>query len=214
MNRRFWLALLLMAPGVLVGASIAASPDPAGGWSYPLGQRLLYVHVPMAWVAYAGFLAAAVTAGLLLARGPGLSGRLLRSLTEVTCVYAATALATGLAWSYEFALYDPLADPKVLTTLVLVATLAGLWALAASTPPGRRHELLAGLTLVGVVTVPASYLASRLASPHPDFTRPEQTLDPAMALPLVIASVGFLLLFMGIVIVRTRMLGAEEGSPW
>ncbi len=132
----------------------------------------------------------------------------------MTCIYAASALVTGLAWSYEFALYDPLADPKVLTTLVLVATLAGLWALAASTPPGRRHELLAGLTLIGVVTVPASYLASRLASPHPDFTRPEQTLDPAMGLPLAIASIGFLLLFMGLVTVRTRMLGLEEGTPW
>lgn len=199
---------------MLVGVSIAASPDPAGGWSYPLGQRLLYVHVPLAWVAYAGFLAAAVTAGLLLSRGPGDAGRVLRSLTEVTCVYGATALVTGLAWSYEYALYDPLADPKVLTTLVLVATLAGLWALAASTPPGRRHELLAGLTLVGVVTVPASYLASRLASPHPDFTRPEQTLDPAMAWPLILASIGFLMLFVGIVLVRARMLKLEEGIPW
>lgn len=218
MNHTPLLAVLLLLPALLVGGAIALSPSPAecdpaapapGCWQNALGQRLLYIHVPLAWVAYAGFAVAVGAAVAVLARGAPQAGRLMRATTEVTTVYAAGALATGFAWSYEF-VFDPLQDPKVLTTMVLVAVLAGLWALAAATPAHRRDELVASLTLVGFVAVPASFLASRLVTPHPDFTRIEQTLSPEMSLLLAVASLGFLLLHAGLTWLRHRTLALEE----
>lgn len=172
------------------------------------------MHVPLAWVAYAGFLVAAFAAVIVLTRTSAPAARWMRAANEATCIFAASALAAGLAWSYEFQLYSPLADPKVLATLVLVAVLAGLWLLAASAHPARRDDLVAALTLVGFAAVPASYLASRLTSPHPDFTRPSESIDPTMLALLLVATVGFACLKAAIVWLRARQLTLEEASSW
>lgn len=213
--RRALVALLALAPAPLVGGAIAASPDPSGPWTYLLGQRLLYIHVPLLWVAYVGFLAAVVAAVVVLARGDEEAARWMRAANEVTTIFAATGLAAGLAWSYEFQLFDPLADPKVLTTVVLVAALGGLWTLAASANPARRDRLVASLTVVAFAAVPASYLASRLATPHPDFTQPAQSIDGSMMGLLLVATLGFALFYIALVWTRTRVMRFEEArQPW
>jgi heme exporter protein C len=210
------------ASSLLVGGAIAISPTPTeclpgarvpGCWEYALGQRLLYVHVPLAWVAYAGFLAATIAAVLVLTREDDRAGRWMRAANETTTVFAASALAAGLAWSYEFPIYDPLADAKVQSTIVLVAALVGLWTLAASADPGKRDELVASLTPVAFLSVPASYYASRLVSPHPDFLR-ETELGAGMGLSLALATVGFLGLWVLFTWVRSRTLSLEEVEPW
>lgn len=207
--RRPSLVLLLLAPGVLVGLAIALSPDPTGPWRSPLGQRLLYVHVPLAWTAYVAFAVSTGAAIATLSRSDPAAGGLLRASNELAAVLATLALATGLAWSYEFT-FDPLSDPKVVSTVVLVAVLAGLWALAATTPPPRRDSLVAALTVAGALSVPASYFASRL-SVHPDFTTGEGSLDPGMGGLLVLASLGVASLYVGLLDLRRRALALEEG---
>lgn len=205
---------LAFLPSVLVGATVALSPDPSGGWDFLLGQRLLYVHVPLAWSAYAGYLALAVAAGLVLWRGSTCAGQWMRATVEPTAVFAGAALASGLAWSYEFALFEPLEDPKVLTTVVLVAVLVGLWVLSAASPPSRRDDLVAGLAVVGFLAVPASYLASRLATPHPDFTRPAESISPTMLTLLVVSTAGFVALLGALAWLRRRLLRLEEDPSW
>lgn len=213
MNGRGLFTALAMLPAALVGAVIALSPDPTGPWTFELGQRLLYVHVPLAWTAYLGFTGALVAAGFVLLRDSACAGQWLRATHEVTAVIATAALASGLAWSYEFALYDPLADPKVLATVVLVAVVAGLWTLAASAHPSRRDRLVAGLTVPGFAAVPASYVASRLASPHPDFLR-STDIEASMLALVALATVGFALLGGAMTWLRRRQLRLEEDPTW
>ncbi|PSG98188.1 hypothetical protein BRD56_01710 [Thermoplasmatales archaeon SW_10_69_26] len=222
MDRERWLAPILAAGAGLVGAAIAASPTPPeclpgtrvpGCWEYALGQRLLYVHVPLAWVAYLGFIGATIGAVLVLARDSEPAGRWMRAANETTTIFAASALAAGLAWSYEFPIYDPLADAKVQATIVLVAALVGLWTLAASANPAQRDRLVASLTPVAFLSVPASYYASRLVSPHPDFLR-ETELTLVTGLLLAAATVGFALLWLGITWLRQRTLRLEERPLW
>lgn len=197
-----------------MGGAIAFSPDPSGAWLYPLGQRLFYIHVPLTWVAYLAFAAAAVSAVLVLNAGSEPAARSMRASIEIATVTGAAGLFSGLAWSYEFALFDPFADPKVLTTVVLVAVLAGLWTLAEAAPPGRRDRLVASLTIVGVASVPASYLASRLATPHPDFTRPSESLGGEMGALLAAATIGFTMLAVAFAMVRARLIQVEEAPSW
>jgi heme exporter protein C len=213
MTGRRLFGLLALAPAALVGGAVALSPDPSGAWTYPLGQRLLYVHVPLAWCAYVGIAGALVAAGLVLARASACAGQWLRATPEVTTVYASLALGTGLAWSYEFALYDPLADPKVLATAVLVAAVAGLWALARAADPARRDRTVAALTLAAALAVPASYLASRLTSPHPDFLQ-GTTISGRMLGLLAVATLGFLSLGVALTWLRRRQLRLEEDPAW
>jgi len=218
--RRLGFAALALAPGLLVGAAIVASPSPPacgadatpGCWASPLGQRLLYVHVPLAWGAYAGFGVAAIGAGLVLARSTPTAGCWMRAAIETTTVYATAALASGLAWSYEFALYDPLADPKVITTIVLALAAGGLWTLATSARRSNRERVVAALTILGVAAVPASYYASRL-SVHPEFAG-STSVSPRMGGLLAIATLGFTSLGAAIVWLRARVLRLEEAKPW
>lgn len=170
------------------------------------------MHVPLAWGAYLGFLTAAVTAGTVLAHGNDRPAVWMRASLEATTVYAVAALASGLAWSYEFQLYDPLSDPKVLTTLVLALAAAGLWTLATTAHPARRDELVAALTLVAVVAVPASYLASRL-SVHPEFAR-TFSIDATMGTLLAVATLGFTMLGAAIIWTRARQIALEEAAAW
>lgn len=209
---------LALVPGGLVGTAIAASPTPpecvpgaevAGCWTYALGQRLLYVHVPLAWVAYLGFLVATVAAVLVLVNEDARAGRWMRAANETTTIFAASALVAGLAWSYEFPIYDPLSDAKVQSTIVLVAALVGLWTLAASAERGHRDRIVASLTPVAFLSVPASYYASRLVSPHPDFLR-ETSLSWDVGLLLGAATLGFALLWLGLTWLRQRILHLEE----
>ncbi len=211
-----------MAPGLLVAGVIALSPTPtecvpgeaiAGCWTYALGQRLFYIHVPLAWVAYGGFLLATVAAIIVLANDSTTAGRWMRASHEVTTVFAASALASGLAWSYEFPIYDPLADAKVQATLVLTAALAGLWTLAASADPAKRDRLVASLTPVAFLSVPASYYASRLVSPHPDFLAGTD-LSLHMGLLLLLATLGFGALWLALAWLRKRTMHLEEAPSW
>lgn len=214
MTRSWLFRVLALAPGVLVGGAIAVSPDPAGPWLFPLGQRLLYVHVALAWASYVGFVGVVVAALLVLSRGSLGAGRWMRALVEPTSVFAVCALGTGLAWSYEFALFDPLRDPKVVSTVVLVGVLVGLWVLSRAAEPSRRDQVVASVSVVGFVSVPASFFASRLATPHPDFTRPGEGIDAFMLVLVVVAMVGFLSLLTALARLRRRQLALEEGSGW
>ncbi len=205
-------ALAASLPGLLVGGAIALSPDPAGPWVYELGQRLLYIHVPLAWVAYLGFAISAVAALAVLRKGSRRAGRVMRASNEATTIAGTAALLTGLAWSYEFT-FEPISDPKVLSTLVLTAALAGLWHLANTTPPPRRDPVVAAVTLVAFAAVPASYFASRLTTPHPDFLT-DTTLSAEMGWLLLAATAGFTLLHLLIVRTRTRQLSLMEARAW
>lgn len=220
--RRVIEALLGLGPAGLVASAIAASPTPPecipgetvrGCWEYALGQRLLYVHVPLAWVAYAGFLVATIAAVVVLHDRSKQAARWMRAANETTAVFATAALAAGLAWSYEFPIYDPLADAKVQATIVLVAALAGLWLLAATAKPSKRDELVASLTPVAFLSVPASYYASRLVSPHPDFLGGTD-ISTRMSLLLVVATSGFLALWLALTWTRRRLMDVEEENRW
>ncbi len=211
MMGRVWLfRSLALLPGLLVGGVIAVSPDPSGPWVFPLGQRLLYVHVPLAWASYVGFFGVLVAALRVLFRGSRRAGQWMRALVESTAVFAACALGTGLAWSYEFALFDPLMDPKVVSTVVLVGVLVGLWVLSRAAVASRRDEVVASVSLVGFLSVPASYFASRLATPHPDFLRPGEGIDAFMLGLVLVSMVGFVSLLIALSWLRRRQLALEE----
>ena len=80
---------------------------------------------------------------------------------------------------------------------------------------GKAHRLshpaLLGLIvgLLCVLGVPLSYLASR-ASVHPDFTRPDESLDWRLGVILLYSTVAFTLLYAELVAMRVRLLRMEE----
>lgn len=200
-------AIVLMF--VLIALSLVFAPSAAG--LSPMTQRMLYYHVPAAWVAYLAFGVTALMSGLHLARPTRGRDALARASAEVGTAFALIALFTGLLWSrVEWFNYSPLEDPKVITTVVLIFAYFAYFALRASIDERvKRGRLAAVFGMLAFIGVPLSYVASR-ASIHPDFTRPEQTLDPRLGWILLAATFVFTVLYAALVTLRYDLALAEE----
>lgn len=204
-------AAALALPAFLV-LGLALAP-PVAGFRAPAASRILYLHVPAAWVAYLA-LAATLAASLRVLAGdapdPGGADAVAAASAEAGTLFAAVALATGLLWArVEFLAHDPFSDPKVVTLVALVAAYAGYLALRLNLPdPQRRARLAAVYAVAASPAIPASYWASRV-SLHPDFTAPGAGIGPGLLAPLLAATALLAVVAAGLVHLRTRLRRLE-----
>lgn len=205
-----WLVWTAVA-AVIVQLPLALLLAPAAeNFNAPLTQRILYYHVPAAWVAYLAFVTTAVCSLLVLLRDDPRADRVAVASAEVGMTFGLVALVTGLIWAtQEFFGYSAIEDPKVITLGVLLAAYLGYFALRANLEESKRARLAAVFGLLCVLGVPLSYLASR-ASVHPDFTRPEESLDWRLGVVLLYSTAAFTLLAAVLVAMRVRLLRLEE----
>lgn len=204
-----WIAGLAMAADVAVTLLVAPT---LSGFHAPLTSRLLYWHVPAAWIAYLAFAVAAAASGAQLRRpGPRADAYAVAS-AEVGVVFATIALATGLLWStQEFGgSYSAARDPAVLSLAFLILSYVAYFALRASIDERpRRRRLAAVYGLLAFLGVPLSYLAIR-STVHPDFTRPDQSLAPELRAFLLGSALAIGLLYAALVQARARLALAED----
>jgi heme exporter protein C len=193
---------------ILVALAIAPT---AANFVAPMTQRIFYYHVPAAWVAYLAFAVTALGCFLVLLRKERRWDRLAVASAEVGTLFGAIALLTGLVWAeQEFLGYSALEDPKVITLGVLLASYLAYFALRSNLEePDRKARVSSVFGLLAVLGVPLSYLASR-ASIHPDFTRPDESLDWRLGVILLYSTVAFTLLYAALVQLRARILRLEE----
>ncbi len=211
MNDRVLVAAGAAAPLVVVALAFFVAPDAEGFAPGPL-QRVFYFHVPAAWVGYLAFAVTAVASARHLASRDAEHDRLAAASAEVGLVFSAIALATGLLWAdVEFGgAYDPLADAKVVSLVVVIlAYLAYVTLRAGVEDRARRGRLAAVFGVLAAATVPVSYLATKV-SVHPDFTRPEQSLAPELGMVLGVSVAMFTLLYVAMLRVRLAIGRAED----
>jgi len=206
-----WLVWSAVAACIVqLPLALVVAPE-AANFNAPLTQRIFYYHVPAAWVAYLAFAVTAVASALVLWREDARADRVAAASAEVGLVFGTIALVTGLVWAtQEFFGYSALEDPKVITLGVLLAAYLSYFTLRSNVDEDKRARLSAVFGLLCVLGVPLSYLASR-ASIHPDFTRPEESLDWRLGLILLYSTVAFTLLYAALVSMRVRLMRMEEG---
>lgn len=210
MARAPWLAWAAAAAMLAqLPLALLVAPE-AVNFNAPLTQRILYYHVPAAWAAYLAFAVTAGASAWLLFRRDRRADALAVASAEVGTLFSVVALATGLVWArQEFLGYSPVEDPKVVTLVVLILAYLAYFALRAATPdPPRRARLAAVFGLLAFLGVPLSYLASR-ASIHPDWTRPEESLDPRLGWVLLASTLAFTVLYAALVEARLRLARIE-----
>ena len=210
-KRAPWLLLAAIAAMLVqIPLALVVAP-PFAGFNAPLTQRIFYYHVPAAWVAYLAFAVTALASAMHLRDGSPRADRLARASAEVGTLFALVALGTGLVWArQEFLGYSALEDPQVISLAVLILTYLGYMTLRGGIDdPRRRGRLAAVYGLLAVVGVPLSYLASK-ASIHPDFSRPNQELDPLLWALLLASTVAFTLLYAALVHLRARLARLED----
>lgn len=172
-------------------------------------QRIFYVHVPAAWVAYVAFALVALASVLYLRRREARWDRIAVSAAEVGVLFTTIVLVTGPIWARPVWGRWWAWDARLTSTLVLWVVYVGYLLFRSLTPPGdRRARLAAVIGIVGVLDIPVvhfSVLWWTSAHPDPTVLRPEQPALPgSMLLTLLVSLVAFTLLFGALLALRLR----------
>lgn len=169
-----------------------------------IGQssRILFFHVPMAWVSFVAFMAAGVSSTRLLMRGndPRFD-RSASAAVELGLVYCVLATITGAMWAKvmwgEYWNWDPRQTSIAVAMLFYAAYLVLRDAIE---DPEKRARVCAAYAVLGLVVSPFFYFVlPRLTfSLHPQTvvnTSGKVEMDPKMLTVLLASLVGFTALY-------------------
>ena len=177
-------------------------------------MRILFLHVPAAWLGMAGWMAvAAASLAELVWRHP-LAGVAARASAAPGAVFTAICLVTGSLWGRPAWGAWWVWDGRLTSMLVLLFLYFAYIALADAAARGESGaaRIPAIFGLVGAVNIPIIHYSviwwNSLHQP-PSITMGTSAIDPAFLWPLLAATLGFSLLFGAIVLMRMRAILAE-----
>jgi heme exporter protein C len=146
-------AALLAAAGLYVGFFVAPT-DAQQGEVY----RIIFIHVPAAWMSMFLYLVMAFWAAIGLAFNTRLSGMMASAVAPTGALFTFLALWTGALWGRPTWGAYWVWDARLTSELILLFLYLGFMALqAAIDDPRRADRAGAVLALVGAVNVPIIY---------------------------------------------------------
>lgn len=208
-----WLALvalMLLAVGGYY-ALVVSPPD----YQQTESVRIMYIHVPAAWMATAIYATmAAGSASFLIWRHP-LGDVLAQASAPVGAWFTLLTLVTGSLWGkpmwgtwWEW-------DARMTSVLVLFFLYIGYIALAQSLDQQERSKkVLAALVLVGVVNLPVIKFSvewwNTLHQPASILRSEGPSIHPSMLTPLLTMIAGFFVFYLSILGMRMRALLMQQ----
>lgn len=179
-------------------------------------QRIMYIHVPMAWLAFLAFFVVFVGSVMYLWKRLEKWDALASSAAELGVIFTTLVLITGPIWAKPVWGVWWAWDPRLTATLVLWLIYVGylmLRAYSANRSQGMTFSAVLGI--IGFIDVPIVYFAvdwwrtqhQRLVLGGPSL---ESDLHPDMRLVLLISVVAFTLLFAYLLHQRVSMKRVER----
>ncbi|MGZ8283191.1 MAG: heme ABC transporter permease CcmC [Allosphingosinicella sp.] len=200
-----WAGAALILVALAVGL-FHAPPERLQGESV----RIIYLHVPAAWLGMAGWSGIAVASLMQIVWRHPLAAVAARALALPGAVFTFVCLATGSLWGrptwgtyWEW-------DGRMTSMLVLLFLYLGFIALAAAEKDkGGEGRLTAIFGLVGAVNLPIIHYSvlwwnTLHQGQSISFVRGSSTIAGPMLWPLLASALGFSLLFGAIVLMRMR----------
>lgn len=173
--------------------------------------RIMYVHVPAAWMATMVYATMALgSASFLIWRHP-LGDVLAQASAPLGAAFTAITLITGSLWGkptwgtwWEW-------DARMTSVLILFFLYMGYMALAATLDAEERSKkTLAILVLIGVVNLPIIKFSvewwSTLHQPASIIRLDGPTIDGSMLTPLLFMIAGFTFFYVSLALIRMRTL--------
>ena len=212
-----WVAAVALAAfGLYLGFGVAPT-DATQGEAY----RIIFVHVPAAWMAMLVYLAMAFWSALALGFNTRVSAMLAQALAPTGALMAFLALWTGAFWGRPTWGTYWAWDARMTSTLVLLFLYLGVIALrAAITDPRRADRACALLSLVGAVNVPIIYFSVRWWNTLHQGASVSLTAAPTMAKTMLAAMLVMTLaawsycIAVSLTRARAIMLEREAGAAW
>ncbi len=192
----------------VVGLYFALFASPA---DYQQGEsvRIMYVHVPAAWVALTCYTFIAVMGGVSLIWKHTLADIAARSAAPLGAGFTVIVLATGSLWGKPTWGTWWVWDARLTSVLVLLFLYLGHISLThAFDNPARGAKAAAILALVGFVNIPIIKFSvdwwNTLHQPASLTRLDGPAIDPSMLTPLLLMGVAFSLYFVTMLLVRMR----------
>lgn len=177
-------------------------------------QKIFYIHVPAAWVAFLAFALVAIAGGIFLWVRDQRLDRSAESSAEVGVVFTTVVLITGPLWAKPiWGTYWAWWDVRLVSTLFLwFIYVAYLVLRGAVESPELRARYSAVLGILGALLIPSIHLSVYLFAtmhPLPIVGKPSSpSLPSEMLLTLLLSLFSFTLLY--IAFVRSRYRYAFE----
>ena len=209
------IAIVCAVAGLWLGLFVAPT-DSQQGEVY----RLIYIHVPSAWMAMFIYQVMGLYAVLTLVLRTRLSAMMMRALAPTGMVMAAIALLTGAIWGKPTWGTYWVWDARMTSTLVLLFLYLGYLALvAAIEDPTRADRAGAVLILAGVINVPIIYFSVRwwnTLHQGASITPGGSSIDPSMLRALLMMTLATWAYAISVALIRLRsiILDRERHSRW
>ncbi|MCZ0935931.1 MAG: cytochrome c biogenesis protein CcsA [Gemmatimonadetes bacterium] len=200
-----WIAIALIAVGSVLGLAVL----PADGLQGEV-QRLLYVHVPIAWVMMLAFFVVFLMSILYLVQRRLKWDLLAVSAAELGVIAAVLTLILGTLWGRPTWGIWWAWDPRITTTALLVPIYTGyLVVRSMAEDPDRRARWAAVIGLIAFVQVPIVYLSVFWwRSLHQPPSSP-QSMWSAYGLVMLLGFVAYALAFAYLWLRRYRLAATE-----
>jgi heme exporter protein C len=193
---------------VLVGLYLAfyyAPPDALQGDV----QRIMYIHVPTAWVAFLAFFVVFVASLVYLWKRRPESDRLAAASAEIGVLFTALTLIDGSIWGKPTWGIWWTWDARLTTTAILFVIYIGYLMLRSFVEePEQRARLAALVGIVGFIDVPIIYMSVlwfRTLHQPPSIQRGGVTMPDSMLLTLLLNFVAYTLVYGFLLVKRVRL---------
>ncbi len=184
-------------------------------------QRIMYIHVATAWLAYLSFGVTALASVWWLVRRDPRADAVALAGAEVGVLFTASTIWAGMMWGRPvWGTFWDWGDPRLTTTAVMLAMYVGYLLLRRLTDePARRATRAAILGVVAAINIPIVHFSViwwRGLHQGPTFGSPDTILDPpapgqfVAALLLMLAA--FSLAWLWLVITRYRLARLESDA--
>ena len=205
-----WAALAALA-GSAVMSLVVAPPDA----DQRNAQRIMYIHVPAAWLAYLAFAVVFVASIAYLKTKKTRWDRLGAASAEVGVLFTALTIALGSIWGKPIWGTWWTWDPRLTTTAVLFLIYLGYLAVRRlPDSPARRARWAAVVGIVGFLDVPIVQLSvTWWRSLHQGPTvrlLGQSTIAPIMLAALLVGVFAFTLLYLYLMALRLRVGRLED----
>ena len=205
-------AILLALAGLFIGLVVAPT-DAQQGEAY----RIIFVHVPAAWMSMVIYLAMAFWAGVGLIFNARSAAMLALALAPTGALMTFIALWTGALWGKPTWGAWWVWDARLTSELILLFLYIGFMSLHAAIDDARRADRAAALlALVGVVNVPIIYFSVKWWNTLHQGASVSLMSAPSMATTMLagmlVMALAFWMYCLAVAAMRLRVILVERDS--
>jgi heme exporter protein C len=211
-----WPAGILIAAGLSGGLLLAPVDYQQGD-----GFRIMYVHVPSAWISMQAYVIMAVAAAIGLIWRMKVAYAAATACAPIGASFAVCTLVTGSLWGapmwgtyWEW-------DPRLTSYLILLFLYLGYMGLRTAIEDVQRADRASALlAVVGVVNIPIIHYSviwwNSLHQAPSVMKLGKPSIAGSMLIPLLLMFLGVMLYFFALLLVRLRaeVLSRERAASW